>query len=66
MQYFIGFVIALFIALTTVGAGTVTVPILVLFLGVQFLSNSYQVWAATHKEPVSQIQAAHRSSKIPE
>jgi uncharacterized membrane protein YfcA len=34
MQYFIGFVIALFIALTGVGAGTVTVPILVLFLGV--------------------------------
>jgi uncharacterized membrane protein YfcA len=34
MQYFIGFVIALFIALTGVGAGTVTVPVLVLFLGV--------------------------------
>ncbi len=28
MQYVIGFVIALFIALTGVGAGTVTVPIL--------------------------------------
>ena len=27
MQYFIGFVIALFIALTGVGAGTVTVPV---------------------------------------
>lgn len=34
MQYLIGFVIALFIALTGVGAGTITVPILVLFLGV--------------------------------
>ncbi len=34
MQYLIGFVIALFIALTGVGAGTVTVPVLVLFLGV--------------------------------
>jgi len=34
MHYFIGFVIALFIALTGVGAGTVTVPVLVLFLGV--------------------------------
>jgi len=34
MQYVIGFIIALFIALTGVGAGTVTVPVLVLFLGV--------------------------------
>ena len=34
MHYVIGFVIALFIALTGVGAGTITVPILVLFLGV--------------------------------
>jgi hypothetical protein len=34
MQYVIGFVIALFIALTGVGAGTITVPILVLFLRV--------------------------------
>ncbi len=34
MQYLIGFAIALFIALTGVGAGTITVPILVLFLGV--------------------------------
>lgn len=34
MQYLLGFVIALFIALTGVGAGTVTVPVLVLFLGV--------------------------------
>jgi uncharacterized protein len=34
MQYVIGFLIALFIALTGVGAGTITVPILVLFLGV--------------------------------
>jgi uncharacterized membrane protein YfcA len=34
MPYVIGFVIALFIALTGVGAGTITVPILVLFLGV--------------------------------
>jgi len=34
MQYLIGFVIALFIALTGVGAGTITVPMLVLFLGV--------------------------------
>jgi uncharacterized protein len=34
MDYLIGFVIALFIALTGVGAGTITVPILVLFLGV--------------------------------
>jgi uncharacterized protein len=34
VQYLIGFIIALFIALTGVGAGTVTVPILVLFLHV--------------------------------
>lgn len=34
MHYLIGFMIALFIALTGVGAGTLTVPILVLFLGV--------------------------------
>jgi uncharacterized membrane protein YfcA len=34
MQYVIGFIIALFIALTGVGAGTITVPILVLFLKV--------------------------------
>jgi hypothetical protein len=34
MEYVLGFVIALFIALTGVGAGTVTVPVLVLFLGV--------------------------------
>lgn len=34
MQYLIGFLIALFIALTGVGAGTITVPVLVLFLGV--------------------------------
>lgn len=34
MPYLIGFLIALFIALTGVGAGTITVPVLVLFLGV--------------------------------
>ncbi len=34
MEYLIGFIIALFIALTGVGAGTVTVPMLVLFLKV--------------------------------
>src|ERR1700679_2192031 len=34
MRYLIGFVIALFIALTGVGAGTVPVPVLILFLGV--------------------------------
>jgi uncharacterized membrane protein YfcA len=34
VQYLIGFLIALFIALTGVGAGTVTVPVLVLFLGI--------------------------------
>jgi uncharacterized membrane protein YfcA len=34
MQYIIGFLIALFIALTGVGAGTITVPVLVLFLKV--------------------------------
>jgi uncharacterized protein len=34
MEYIVGFLIALFIALTGVGAGTVTVPILVLFLNV--------------------------------
>jgi len=34
MQYAIGFIIALFIALTGVGAGTITVPVLVLFLHV--------------------------------
>ncbi len=34
MPYLIGFLIAVFIALTGVGAGTLTVPVLVLFLGV--------------------------------
>lgn len=34
MRYLIGFIIALFIALTGVGAGTITVPVLVLFLDV--------------------------------
>ena len=34
MEYLIGFIIAVFIALTGVGAGTITVPILVLFLKV--------------------------------
>jgi uncharacterized protein len=34
MAYAIGFIIALFIALTGVGAGTITVPVLVLFLDV--------------------------------
>ena len=34
MQYLSGSIIALFIALTGVGAGTITVPVLVLFLGV--------------------------------
>ena len=34
MEYLIGSIIALFIALTGVGAGTITVPVLVLFLGV--------------------------------
>jgi uncharacterized membrane protein YfcA len=34
MQYVIGFLIALFIALTGVGAGTITVPVLILFLNV--------------------------------
>ena len=34
MPYLIGLIIALFIAVTGVGAGTVTVPMLVLFLGV--------------------------------
>ncbi len=34
MPYLIGFLIALFIALTGVGAGTITVPILVLYLNV--------------------------------
>lgn len=34
MSYLLGFVIALFIALTGVGAGTITVPVLILFLGV--------------------------------
>lgn len=34
MEYLIGALIALFIALTGVGAGTITVPVLVLFMGV--------------------------------
>ena len=34
MQYLIGFIIAMFIALTGVGAGTITTPLLILFLGV--------------------------------
>lgn len=34
MEYLIGFVIAMFIALTGVGAGTITTPMLILFLGV--------------------------------
>ena len=34
MEYLIGFIIAVFIALTGVGAGTITTPLLVLILGV--------------------------------
>ena len=34
MEYLIGFVIAVFIALTGGGAGTITTPLLVLMLGV--------------------------------
>jgi uncharacterized membrane protein YfcA len=34
LQYFIGFTIAVFIALTGVGAGTITTPVLILFLDV--------------------------------
>ena len=34
MEYVIGFIIAVFIALTGVGAGTITTPLLILFLGV--------------------------------
>ncbi len=34
MQYLVGFIIAVFIALTGVGAGTITTPLLILFLGV--------------------------------
>ncbi len=34
MQYLIGFIIAVFIALTGVGAGTITTPLLILFLGI--------------------------------
>jgi uncharacterized protein len=34
MEYIIGFIIAVFIALTGVGAGTITTPLLILFLGV--------------------------------
>ena len=34
MEYLIGFIIAVFIALTGVGAGTITTPLLVLVLGV--------------------------------
>lgn len=34
MEYLVGFIIAVFIALTGVGAGTITVPILVLFMKV--------------------------------
>ncbi len=34
LEYFIGFIIAVFIALTGVGAGTITTPLLILFLGV--------------------------------
>ena len=34
MEYLIGFVIAMFIALTGVGAGTITTPLLILFLDV--------------------------------
>jgi len=34
MEYVIGFIIAVFIALTGVGAGTITTPLLIVFLGV--------------------------------
>jgi uncharacterized membrane protein YfcA len=34
VEYLIGFIIAVFIALTGVGAGTITTPLLVLMLGV--------------------------------
>ena len=34
MEYLIGFIIAMFISLTGVGAGTITTPLLIVFLGV--------------------------------
>ena len=41
MQYLIGFIIALFIALTGVGAGTITVPVLILLQ-----DQLHRVWCA--------------------
>jgi len=35
MEYFIGFIIAIFIAVTGVGAGTITTPLLILFAGIK-------------------------------
>ncbi len=51
MPYLIGFVIALFIALTGVGAGTITVPVLVLFLNVPAAIGSGAHWFS---HPLSQ------------
>ncbi len=63
MQYVIGFVIALFIALTGVGAGTITVPILVLFLKVpaHIAVGIGLMFAAAVKLILAPAQIAHRN-----
>ena len=63
MHYLIGFVIALFIALTGVGAGTITVPVLVLFLGVPapMAVGIGLMFAAAVKLVLVPVQIAHRN-----
>ncbi len=63
MHYLIGFVIAVFIALTGVGAGTITVPVLVLFLGVPAPAavGIGLMFAAAVKLILVPVQIAHRN-----
>jgi len=63
MHYLIGFMIALFIALTGVGAGTITVPVLVLFLGVPapLAVGIGLTFAAAVKSILFPVQVAQRN-----
>ena len=51
MEYAIGFIIAVFIALTGVGAGTITTPLLILFLGVPASVGMAFKYDATENSP---------------
>ena len=61
MQYLIGFIIALFIALTGVGAGTITVPVLVLFLEVP-APVAVGIGLMFSRPPSNSSWSPHRSS----